>query len=114
MNNEVLKLITVVGEKRNADGYLIGDKTEETEVFCSVKSVGRTEFYDALRAGRKATVIFVINPDDYEMSKRTITVNGVEKKVRATKTEYEGEEYSIMRSYTVNLSRMELTCEVVE
>ena len=114
LNNEVATFITVIGEMRNNSGFVTGENTEETQLFVSVKSVGRTEYYKALSEGIEAKIIFSVNPDDYDLTKRVITVNGTKKKVYAGKLVYDDETYRIIRAYKKNLSEMELTCEVVQ
>lgn len=79
----------------------IGNEIEtetETGIYCGLKSVGRTEFYNAAVNDLKPELIFVIHPYEY---------NG-EKKV-----EFEGERYSVIRTYRASIEDMELTCEKV-
>lgn len=114
MNNERIILQTVISELRDGSGFLTEEIIEETEIFAGKKSVARAEFYEALRAGRKACVIFTVDPDDFLLSQREIQVNGVKKKKRATKVVHEGSRYRIIREYQKELHCLELTCEEVE
>lgn len=94
-------VITLVGEQltgtRDADGYPVPTETK-TEIFAKVKSVRRAEFYEALRSGISATIIFEVFAHDY---------NG-ERKV-----EYDGTHYKVERAYQTTLDRLELTCSEV-
>lgn len=110
MRNELIKLITVTGRTKDRDGFETGKECKENEIFAEVKSVGRTEYYEALRAGVKTSQIFDVNPDDYQMG--CIVKSG--KKYRPSKVIYEGSEYRIERTYCKNMNSMEITCEEVE
>lgn len=114
MNNERIILLTVTGEERDRGGFLTGESVEETEIFAGKKSVNRSEFYEALRAGRKASVIFEVDPDDFSLSQREIDRNGAMKRSRATKVIHEGIRYRIIRTYQKAPHCLELTCEEVE
>jgi SPP1 family predicted phage head-tail adaptor len=70
----------------------------KNSIFCDVKSVGRTEFYNAAVNGLKPTIIFVIHSYEY---------NG-EKQV-----EFEGKKYKVIRTYATGPEEVELTCEKV-
>ena len=114
MNDERIILLTMTGEERDGSGFVTGESVEETEIFAGKKSVSRTEFYEALRSGRKASVIFVVDPDDFKLSQRKIRINGSVKKIRATKVIHEDIRYRIIREYQTDLHTLELTCEEVE
>ena len=47
VRNELINLVTVTGKTRDKDGFETGEETLEHEIFAEVKSVGRTEYYDA-------------------------------------------------------------------
>lgn len=114
MNNELITLITVLGEKRDKSGFLTGEETVETEVFAGIKSVGRTEFYEALRNGIKVVIIFEIDRDDFKMSERKIEVDDRLKKISATKIIHDDTEYLIHRTYLNKAGKLEVTCREVE
>lgn len=114
MNDERIVLLTVVGEERDGSGFVTGETVEETEIFAGKKSVSRTEFYEALRSGRKASVIFTVNPDDFKLSQRETQIRGSIKKVKATKVIYENIQYRIIREYQKDSYSLELTCEEAE
>lgn len=68
----------------------------ETVVLCGLKSIGRTEFYNAAVAGLKPELIFVVHGYEY---------NG------QTKVEFEGVRYKVIRTYSTGFEEVELTCE---
>lgn len=114
MNNELITLITVLEEKRDNSGFLIGEETVETEVFAGIKSVGRTEFYEALRNEIKVVIMFEIDRDDFKMSERKIEVDGALKKISASKVIYDDVVYLIHRTYLNKAGNLEVTCREVE
>lgn len=114
MNNELITLITVLEEKRDKSGFLIGEETVETEVFAGIKSVGRTEFYEALRNGTKVVIMFEIDKDDFKMSERKIEVDGALKKISASKVICDDVVYLIYRTYLNKAGKLEVTCREVE
>lgn len=67
-------------------------------VLCSVKSVGRTEFYSAAVAGLRPELVFVIHGYEY---------NGEQA------VEFDGVRYRVIRTYQVDFEEMELVCERV-
>lgn len=69
-----------------------------TTILCSLKSVGRSEFYNAAATGLRPELVFVIHGYEY---------NG-EKAV-----EFEGSRYSVIRTYQMGFEEIELTVERV-
>lgn len=114
MNDERITLLTITGEGRDKSGFVTGETVEKTEIFAGKKSVSRTEFYEALRSGRKASIIFVVDPDDLKLSQREIRISGSVRRIKATKVMYEGIQYRIIREYQKDPYNVELTCEEVE
>lgn len=110
MNNELIKLLTMVEDREDKKG--LGGKIikKETEIFAGVKSVGRTEYYEALRSGMDLKIIFTVNPDDFKLS--DIFVDN--KKISASRVVYDGETFLIKRTYVSDMSSMELICGKVE
>lgn len=70
----------------------------KTPVFCDVKSVGRSEFYNAATTGLKPEIIFVVHNYEYEGQKLV---------------EFENKKYNVIRTYSTNFEEIELTCEKV-
>lgn len=92
-------VITLIAEStsQDEDGYQIATETA-TEIYADVKSVKRTEFYDALRSGITETAVFTIFIHDYD-KQRLIDYNGIR--------------YKVERVYQTGLDRAELTCSEV-
>lgn len=108
--NELLTLVTVTGMRCDENGFKTEELTVQKEIFCAVKSVGRTEHYEAARSGFKAGLIFVVNRDDFE----TAIVDMDGRRIKPTKVLYNGVTYLIHRNYVIQYGDMELTCEEVE
>lgn len=70
----------------------------ETVVYCGLKSVGRSEFYNAAATGLRPEAIFVVHGYEY---------NG-EQIVK-----FEGIRYRVIRTYATDFEEVELTCERV-
>ena len=114
MNIELIELVTVLKIIEDNSGFCTSEETVKTEVFAGIKSVGRTEYYEALRSGIEAKIIFLVDMDDFKLSERMIEVDGVQKKVSATRIIYDGTEYMIGRAYRNNFGMLEITCREVE
>ncbi|MNH78576.1 hypothetical protein D3C73_308830 [compost metagenome] len=70
----------------------------ETVVLCGLKSVGRSEFYNAAVNGLRPELVFVIHGYEYNGEKKVV---------------FEGVKYNVIRTYSVNFEELELTCEKV-
>lgn len=112
--DELIELVTVLEVKKNGSGFRVGEDIEKTEVFAGVKSVGRTEYYEALRSGIQVSIIFVVDPDDFMLSEREIQADGEAKKIKASRVIYDGTTYLIRRTYRNNFGMLEMTCSEVE
>lgn len=112
--DETITLITLIDEKKDESGFVISENTKKIEIFCSVKDSVRSEFYEALRNGIKASIVFTVDGEDFKLSEHIIRVNGTERKRRAEKVEYNGIVFRIVRSFRVTSDDLELTCEEVE
>jgi SPP1 family predicted phage head-tail adaptor len=88
-----LKLISKTTEA-NDIGDSIATETE-TVILCGLKSVGRTEFYQANASGLRPERIFVIHGYEYSGQQTA---------------EFEGVRYSVIRTYETSFEEMELTC----
>lgn len=91
-------VLTLIAEDPKAHG--VTDKPKETErtVFCTVRSVGMNEAYQALANGLQPQFVFVLSDfDDYDGEKIC---------------EYNGKRYRIVRTYRRNQA-IELTVEEV-
>lgn len=79
----------------------IGNQIEtevRNEVFCNVKSVTRTEFYNAATTNLKPSIVFIVHLYEYN---------------NELKVEYEGVQYRVIRTYMTSTEEIELVCEKV-
>ena len=114
MNNELIELVTVLNSEKDADGFQTEEKTEKVKVFAGIKSVGRTEHYEALRTGVQVSLIFVVDTDDFKLSEHVIQVDGKDKQIKASRIIHNGTTYLIHRTYVKDSGLMEITCREVE
>ena len=94
MQADVIDLIT-----ETASAHGVHDTVTETArtVYCTVRSVTRTEFYNALNAGIQPEYVFVLAlAEDYQD----------ERVVR-----YRGQKYRVVRTYRTEDDGIEITCE---
>lgn len=86
--------ITLIGESftKNDIGIAVATETR-TDVFCSVRSVSRNDFYRAGEIGLALSYVFITNPVNYSGEQLL---------------EYNGERYGIIRTYQPSLDRLEL------
>ena len=95
--NEVLYLLEETQEKRDAAGFLIEEEETQScqrEVFCSVDSVKRNEFFEAMRSGIRLALVFHIAVDDYQGQARLL---------------YDNTKYKIEKTYRLNEYDLELS-----
>ena len=91
-------IITLVSESPAAHGVLDDVTETQKQVFCSVRSVGMTEAYQAMSNGLHPQFVFVLSDyADYGGEKVAI---------------YNGKRYRIIRTYRQNQG-IELTVEEV-
>lgn len=89
-------VITLVSESPAAHGVLDDITETQKQVFCSVRSVGMTEAYQAMSNGLHPQFVFVLSDyADYGGEKVVI---------------YNGKRYRVIRTYRQNQG-MELTVE---
>ena len=94
--DEEAVLITVTNGK-DADGFPTETSSRET-VFVRSKSATRTEFYDALRSGVHVKTVLEVRKEDFALAPN------------ATRIEYDGNTYDIIRTYSPDKSMIELIC----
>jgi len=70
----------------------------ENPVFCDVKSISRSEFYNAATTGLKPSIVFIIHCYEYDDEE---------------KIKFEDKKYKIIRTYLKSVDEIELTCEKV-
>lgn len=108
MKNDVIELIVVTKEP-DKDGFET-DTRKILEVLAEIKSVKRSEFYQAAREGINVQMAAVVNLDDIDAA--TIIENG--KKRKPTMVRYDGKDYKIVREYRTTKTKVELTLQEVE
>lgn len=103
MDNELV-LIGKTGYSTNTIGDAIPTEPKTT-VLCGVKSITRTEHYQAAAHGLKPEIVFVVSKWDYQGEKEV---------------KFEGERYNVLRTYEPKKSKglgdfetLELVCEGV-
>ena len=75
----------------------------EVNILCGIKSIGRTEFYNAAANGLKPNYIFIVHPYEY---------NG-ETYIEFSEDENPKQKYKVIKTYKPNFEDLELTCEKV-
>ena len=96
-DNELI-LITPGRIEEDELGNQIPIDPVETPIYCGVKSIGRTEYYNAAATGLRPEIIFVVHAYEYDEQKQI---------------RFDGVEYRVMRTYEVDFEELELTCEKV-
>lgn len=99
------KLIWCRTEK-NKNGFPV-EMDECVEVFATEKEIARSEFYEAMRNGIAVKKILEVRTEDFELSRHTDKNNRLQ---YASKVEFEGETYKIIKTYGKGKSKIELTC----
>ena len=111
MKNQTIKIFAYKPPTVDADGFeTLGAKVEKT-IFAEVKTVGYGEYYEGLRAGVKASMLFKVNMIDYCLSD---TVGEVTTEYKPTNITYNGTDYKIIRLYKRGYGFLEITCEEIE
>ena len=111
MKNQTIKIVAIPESTTDADGFEIPGTPIKKTIFAEVKSVGFGEYYEGLRAGIMASMIFKVNMVDFYVSK---TVGSVTTTYKPTLIEYSGTTYKIVRQYKRGYGFLELTCEEIE
>lgn len=89
--------LTLIGHTCTEDeiGNQIPVETEAT-ILCGLKSVTRSEFYNAAANGLKPEIVFVVHGYEYNGEKEVI---------------FEDNRYKVIRTYSEDFEELELTCE---
>lgn len=98
------KLLIVTNDKDD-DGFPV-KVPKEIPVFVREKSATRSEYYEALRSGITIKTVLEMRQEDWELSAH-MTAG---KKEYATKIEYDGSVYDIVRTYKNDKSMIEVIC----
>lgn len=94
MRADVIQLIT---ETASAHGVHESITETEREVMCTVKSVSRSEYYNALNAGINPTYVFYLTLSDDYQGERVVR--------------YKGLKYRVVRTYVTDDDGIEITVE---
>jgi len=70
----------------------------ETTILCDLKSISRSEFYNAAVTDLKPEMIFVVHTCEYNAQEKVI---------------FGGVRYNVIRTYAVGTEELELTCEKI-
>ncbi|OEH52966.1 phage head-tail adapter protein [Oceanobacillus sp. E9] len=91
--------VTLIKNVTNYDdlGNPIKDE-EKTTILCDLKSIGRSEFYNASVQNMKPEIAFVVHAFEYDNQKLV---------------KFDGIRYSVLRTYSDDDEFIELTCERV-
>lgn len=91
--------VSLITQAFNADsiGNQVPAETKFT-VFCTVRSIKRSEFYSAAVAGLRPELVFVVR--SFEYAGQQIV-------------EYDHMRYRVIRAYTVSIEDIELICQRV-
>ena len=95
--SEIIELVAIQSGISNA-GYPTEIESKK-EAFADLKSVRRSEFYEALNQGMRLVVAFHVRCSDYENEKYV---------------DYNGHRYRVERSYTKDGEIIELNCSEVK
>ena len=112
MKNRTIEISTTIGGTVDDDGFPVsGGTTLRKTIFAEVKSVGFNEYYEGLKDGIKATLIFRVNMPEFIL---TVEHANSYSEYKPTLIKYEGTHYKIVRQYKRGYGFLELTCEEVE
>ena len=90
-------VITLIEEIQGAHGRFDEASELRRQVFCTVRSVGMRESYEALSHGLRPEWVFVLTHSfEYQGEKRI---------------EYHGDEYTVLRTYVTDADGIEITVE---
>lgn len=91
-------VIDLIGEAPEAHGVFDTVTETKTQVWCTIRSVTRSEYYQAKSAGIEPQVVFRLEADfDYHGEKIV---------------EWNGHRYRVIRAYFGTQDWIELTCEL--
>ena len=84
-------------------------KEYKKEIFASVKSVTRNEFYSAYGVGLRLKHIFVIHSWEFSVADYPVTTEQVTTTYKPTHVRYNGDLYEIVRTYESDRGQLEIT-----
>lgn len=90
-------MIKLVTETASAHGVHATVTETEREVMCTVRSVSRSEYYNALNAGIEPSLVFYLALSDDYQGERVVR--------------YQGKKYRVVRTYLTEDDGIEITVE---
>ena len=84
-------------------------KEYKKEIFASVKSVARNEFYTAYAVGLRVKFVFVIHSWEFSVADYPVTTEQVTTTYKPTHIRYNGGLYEIVRTYETDRGQLEIT-----
>ena len=90
-------VIGLVTENSRMHGVHESVTEDVRPVYCTVRSVGRSEYYNALNAGIKPEYVFILALEDDYKDERLL--------------DYQGKRYRVVRTYAPEDGGIELTAE---
>lgn len=90
-------MIKLVTETASAHGVHATVTETEREVMCTVRSVSRSEYYNALNAGIEPSLVFYLALSDDYHGERVVR--------------YQGKKYRVVRTYLTEDDGIEITVE---
>lgn len=92
-------MISLITETASAHGVHTTVTETEREVMCTVRSVSRSEYYNALNAGIEPSLVFYLALSDDYQGERVVRYQGMKYRVvRTYLTEDDGIEITVERS----------------
>ena len=111
MKNQTIKISAIPSVTTDDDGFETPGTPIEKTIYAEVKSVGFGEYYEGLRAGVRASMLFRVNMVDFFLEQ---TVGQLTTTYKPTHIVYAGTTYKIVRQYKRGYGFLELTCEEIE
>lgn len=84
-------------------------KEYKKEIFASVKSVARNEFYTAYAVGLRVKFVFVIHSWEFSVADYPVTTEQVTTTYKPTHIRYNDDLYEIVRTYETDRGQLEIT-----
>lgn len=99
--------LLVIKNDQYEDGFPFEKIEKKIPVYVKPLTVSYKEFYEAMRSGIDAAIVFEIRIEDWEES---LHKNG-DRNVYAEKIEYDGTVYNVVRHYIKGKAKVQVTCK---
>ncbi len=97
--------LVAVSPAYDADGYPQAVTPKKTRVYADKKSATRSEYWQAMKSGLQASIVYAVNVAEYDAA--------ADNNHAPEHVEDNGTTYKIVRTYQTQLDIIELTCERV-